>query len=252
MNKRAAVIVGVGARHGIGGAMAVKAAREGLHVFVVGRTKSRLDNIVHDISTQGDTASTCVADCTQQKDINAVFEHVTNTEMNLELVVYNVGRNMPSPFLEHDQRIIEGNWKRCVTGGMFVGQHAVRSMLGQTLSGDGKRGTIIYTGASASMRGNPMFSGFASAKGALRGMVQSMQAEFGKSGIHVSHIVIDGVINGDLVKSVKGFGKLALKMKGENGSLLPDEIAKSFWLVHSQQRPPWTNEMDLRPFKEKF
>lgn len=252
MKNRAAIIVGVGARHGIGGAMAVKAANEGLHVFVVGRTESRLDDIVHEITSQGGTASTCVADCTQQKDIDTVFEHVTNTKMDLELVVYNVGRNMPSPFLEHDQRIIEDNWKRCVMGGMFVGQHSVKTMLEQPPSPEGKRGTIIYTGASASMRGNPMFSGFASAKGALRGMVQSMQAEFGESGIHVSHIVIDGVINGDLVKSVKGFGKLALKMKGENGSLLPDDIAKSFWLVHSQQMPPWTREMDLRPFKEKF
>ncbi len=252
MNKRAAIIVGVGARHGIGGAMAVKAASKGLHVFVVGRTESRLDNIVHEITSQGGAASACVADCTQQQDIDAVFEQVANTEMPLELVVYNVGRNMPAPFLEHDQRIIEDNWKRCVMGGLFVGQHAVKQMLEQTPSAEGKRGTIIYTGASASMRGNPMFSGFASAKGALRGMIQSMQAEFSESGIHVSHVVIDGVINGDLVKSVKGFGKLALKMKGENGSLLPDEIAKSFWLVHSQQTPPWTHEMDLRPFKEKF
>ena len=252
MNKRVAILVGVGARQGIGGAVAIKVAQQGLHVYVVGRTQSKLDLIVDQISSFGGSASVCIADCTKQSDINAVFDNAMAAGAQLELVVYNVGRNMPAPFLEHDQRIIEDNWKRCVIGGLFVGQQAVKHFLEQQPLANGKRGTIIYTGASASMRGNPMFSGFASAKGALRGMVQSMQSEFNKDGIHVAHIVIDGVINGELVKSVKGLGKLALRMKGEDGALLPDEIAKAFWMVHDQQQAPWTHELDLRPFKEKF
>ena len=171
--------------------------------------------------------------------------------MPLRFVVYNTGRNLPAALLDSDQRLIEGHWRRCVLGGMLVGQAAVRQMLDQPEEG-GQRGTIIYTGASASMRGKPMFAAFASAKAAARAMAQSMAREFGPKGVHVGHIVIDGLVDGAIVRSFGGLGKLLLRNKGENGALHPDEVAQAFWMLHQQQPTAWTQEMDLRPYKEVF
>ncbi|GAA3555458.1 MULTISPECIES: SDR family NAD(P)-dependent oxidoreductase [Marinobacter] len=253
MVSESAVIIGVGARLGVGAAIAVKAAREGLHVFIAGRTPAKLDLIVDEIVAAGGQATAVIMDCTIDEDITALFEQVSNSGTVLRLVVYNTGRNLPAPFMEHDVRLIEGHWRRCVLGGMLVGQAAIRLMQQHIDENHGDQlGTILYTGASASMRGKPLFSGFASAKAALRAMVQSMAREFGPQGIHIGHIVIDGVIDGDVIRSVKGLGKLALKLKGEDGALRPDEIAQAFWMLHRQQPNSWTHEIDLRPFKEAF
>lgn len=254
MSNESALVVGVGARRGVGAAIAIKAASEGLHVFIAGRTPAKLGLIVDEIVAAGGKATAVVMDCTKAGDITALFEQISDSGTVLRLVVYNTGRNLPAPFMEHDLRLIEGHWRRCVLGGMLVGQAAIRLMLQQSQESQSRNqlGTILYTGASASLRGKPLFSGFASAKAGLRAMVQSMAREFGPQGIHIGHIVIDGVIDGDIVRSIKGLGKLALKLKGEDGALLPDEIAKTFWMLHRQQPSSWTHEIDLRPFKEAF
>lgn len=248
-----AVIVGVGARQGIGASTAIKAAKEGLHVFIAGRTAEKLDLIVEEITRSGGKATAVIMDCTKEDDINSLFQRLEQSDTTLKLTVYNTGRNLPAPFMEHDERIIEDHWKRCVLGSMLVGQAAIRLMLKQNEANDSNQlGSILYTGASASLRGKPLFSGFAAAKAGLRMMAQSMAREFGPRGIHVAHIVIDGVVDGALIRSVKGIGNFALKQKGEDGALLPDEIAKTFWMLHEQAPSAWTHELDLRPFKENF
>lgn len=248
----AAVVIGVGARQGIGAAVAVRAAAQGMQVFVAGRTQEKLDAIVADIEAAGGSATAVVTDSTRAEDIDHLFQQVADAGFPLRLTVYNTGRNIPAPFMESDERLFHGHWKRCVLGAMLSGQAAIRQMLKQGEI-DGQRGTIIYTGASASLRGKPLFAGFASAKAGLRAMAQSMAREFGPQGIHVGHIVIDGIVEGDIVRSVGGgLGKLMLRNKGEDGALLPDEVAKAFWMLHRQPRSAWTHELDLRPHGEPF
>lgn len=250
LSNQCAVVVGVGARQGLGAAVAVKAAKEGLHVFIAGRTQAKLQTIVDEITTNGGSATAVVADSTKAEDITALFEQINSCDKTLALVVYNTGRNIPAPFLESDERLFAGHWRRCVLGPTLVSQAAIPTMLKQQGS---HKGSIIFTGASAAMRGKPLFAGFASAKASQRALAQSMAREFGPQGIHVAHIVIDGVVEGDIVRSIGGgLGKLMLKNKGKDGGLLPDEVAKNFWAVHSQPPSAWTQELDLRPYKESF
>ncbi|MGB1580433.1 MAG: SDR family NAD(P)-dependent oxidoreductase [Nevskiales bacterium] len=254
MNQRqpsaTAVVIGVGARQGVGAAIAVKAAAQGMHVFVAGRTLEKLQGIVADIESAGGRATAVVTDSTQADDISALFKQASQADAPLRLVVYNTGRNIPAPFLESDERLFRGHWRRCVLGPTLTAQAAIPHMLQQDSP---HKGTILFTGASASMRGKPLFAGFASAKAGQRALAQSMAREFGPQGIHVAHVVIDGVIEGDIVRgALGGLGKLILRNKGKDGALLPDEIARNFWMLHEQAPSAWTQELDLRPYKESF
>lgn len=249
--KECAVIVGVGDRNGIGAAVAVLAASHGLHVFIAGRTKEKLNLIVDEVESHGGSATAVITDSTKAEEIERLFTEISQYNGVLKFVVYNTGRNIPAPFMESDERLFHGHFKRCVLGAMLVGQAAIRQMLEQ---GDSPhRGTIIYTGASASMRGKPLFAGFASAKAGARALAQSMAREFGPQGIHVGHIVIDGIVNGNIVNSLAGgLGKMMIRNKGADGALLPDAVAKAFWMLHEQAPSAWTHEMDLRPHGESF
>ncbi|MGB0955808.1 MAG: SDR family NAD(P)-dependent oxidoreductase [Panacagrimonas sp.] len=252
MRKACALVVGVGDRNGMGAAVSVLAASQGLHVFMVGRTPGKLDPLVHEIANAGGSAAALVADCTVPADMEQVFRTVGSSAEPLHLVVYNAGRNVPSPFLKSDVDLLDAHFKRCAYGGLLVGQGALRMMLEQDDEG-GHKGTILYTGASASIRGKPMFAGFSAAKAGLRNMVQSMAREFGPRGVHIAHIVIDGVVDGAIVQELDGgIGRFLLRRKGVDGALKPDQVARSFWMLHQQHRSAWTHELDLRPWKESF
>lgn len=252
MTQDIAVVVGVGARLGIGAAVAVKAAEAGMHVLLAGRTLEKLSALADDINqnTAGQ-ATVVVTDSTEQADIQRLFAKVDELHGELRFVLYNTGRNLPAPFMESTERLIEGHWRRCVLGGMLVGQAAVKRMLEQSQMDTGK-GTIIYTGASASLRGKPLFAGFSAAKAGVRMMAQAMAREFGPQGVHVGHIVIDGLVDGAVVRSVGPLGKYLLRQKGDDGALKPDEVAKAFLMLHQQKQSAWMHELDLRPYKEAF
>lgn len=252
---RSAVVIGVGARQGLGAAAAVLIAQKGLHVFLVGRTQTKLDAVAAEIRATGGQASTVVADCTQEESIAGLFEQVKDHGLPLRLVIYNMATpNAPIPFQQTDIEFMESRWRHIVYGGFLAGQAAIRQMLAQEEDAESEhRGSLIYTGASASLRGKPMFAAFASAKAGLRALTQSMAREFGPQGIHVAHLVIDGLVDGAIVRNVGGLlGRLVIKARGEDGVLKPDEVAKAFWHLHSQKRSAWTQEMDLRPYKEAF
>lgn len=252
MTMSCALIVGVGDRSGIGGAVSALLGEQGLHVVMLGRTEGNLDPLIAEIKAAGGSAEALVADCTLPEDMQRVFAHLDNLGTPLRFVLYNAGRNIPSAFLKSDVALLDGHFKRGAYGGLLTGQGAVRMMMNQ--DGDaGHRGSIFYTGASASLRGKPMFAGFSAAKAGLRAMAQSMAREFGPQGIHVGHVVIDGMIDGAIVQEFGGgMGKLILNRKGEDGALQPDEVARAFWTLHQQPRSCWTHELDLRPYKEAF
>jgi NAD(P)-dependent dehydrogenase (short-subunit alcohol dehydrogenase family) len=241
-NQKTAVVVGVGAAAGLGASLARRFASEGLHVIIAGRTPARLDAVAGEIKQAGGSTKVVVADATQEKDIVALLDEAAS-HGPLELVAYNVGNAAVIPSLDMSGAQFEAMWRQNALGGFLVGREAVRRMLPQG------RGTIIFTGATASLRARPPFIAFASAKAALRAVAQGLAREFGPQGIHVAHVVIDGVIHGD--QALSRFPDF-VKAKGKEGLLDPDEIADAYWTLHEQKRSAWTHELDLRPFKETF
>jgi NAD(P)-dependent dehydrogenase (short-subunit alcohol dehydrogenase family) len=237
-----AVVIGVGSAAGLGAALARRFAREGLRVIVSGRTAERLETVAKTIRDAGGAAEAQVADATRESDIIALFDRATS-HADLELVAYNAGKTVMAPLLELNKEIFEDLWRHNALGGFLAGRESIRRMLPR------QRGTLIFTGATASLRARPPFTGFASAKAALRALAQGLAREFGPSGIHVAHVVIDGVIRGEIAQSQ--FPD-AVHAKGEDGLLEPDAIADAYWALHGQPKSAWSHELDLRPFKEPF
>ena len=246
--KGCAVVIGAGTRQGVGGAVCARLATAGLHVYAVGRTAERVESLAADIRNSGGAATAIVADTSEPAQVARVFQQIAQGGQPLEIMVFNAAeRNIPKPFLEMTPEYIENLWRVGCFAGFLAGHEALRAML------PNGRGTLIFTGASASMRGRAKFAGFASAKAGLRAFAQSMAREFGPKGIHVAHVVIDGLVAGDRIRSFgAGVGQALLWSKGEDGTLDPDAIAEAFWQVHAQPKSAWTHELDLRPFKEEF
>jgi NAD(P)-dependent dehydrogenase (short-subunit alcohol dehydrogenase family) len=232
----------VGSEAGLGAALARRFAREGLRVVLAGRTASRLESVAAAIVEAGGRALPQVADAARETDVVALFDKAS-AEGDLALVVYNVGNNAKTPMLETEAAVFETMWRQNALGGFLVGREAARKMLPRG------EGAIIFTGATASLRARPPFAAFASAKAALRAVAQALAREFGPQGLHVAHVVIDGVINGDYARNM--FPDF-VRAKGDDGLLDVDAIAESFWAVYRQPKSAWTHELDLRPFKEPF
>ncbi len=242
MTESVAVVIGVGASKGLGAALARRFAKGGFHVVVSGRTMDRLAAIVGEIEEAGGKASAVVADVTNRSAVENLFQAADDLGP-LGAVLYNAGNNAIIPFADLDAETFERFWRVGCMGGFHTAKSAVPRLLAQG------GGTLLFTGASGSMRGRARFAHFASAKAALRNLTQSLAREYGPQGIHVGHVVVDGVIDGDMVRS--RFGEY-LESLGEDGCLDPDEMAEAYWYLHSQPRRTWTHELDLRPFKENW
>jgi NAD(P)-dependent dehydrogenase (short-subunit alcohol dehydrogenase family) len=236
------VVVGVGAETGLGAGLARRFAREGLRVVVAGRTRERLRATAASICSSGGSVVVKAADASREADVIALFDEAAG-ENDLELVVYNVGNNFAAPALETQTKLFEDLWRQNALGGFLVGREAVRQFAPR------QRGTILFTGATASLRARPPFLAFASAKAALRAVAQGLAREFGPQGVHVAHIVIDGAIQGEYAAT-----KFAdyVRSKGANGLLSVEAIAEAYLVLHRQPASAWTHELDLRPFKEPF
>ena len=243
-----AVVVGSGHRDGLGGALCARIAREGLPVYAVGRNAEKLASLVASIPEEEGDITPVVADISAPEAITELFAKVEEAGHRPELVIFNAAeRNLPKGLLEMTPAYLEQLWRVCYLGGVYVGQQAIQQMLPQG------HGTLIFTGASASLRGKARFGAFAAVKAALRNHAQAMAREFGPKGIHVAHVVVDGIVNGNRAARFGfGLGKAYLMAKGDDGSLLPDAVAEAYWQLHRQHRSAWTQELDLRPFKETF
>lgn len=238
-----AVVVGVGADAGTGAALCRRFAGEGLHTFIAGRTQQRIEAVAESICASGGRATAVPTDTTRSQDVVSLLDRALEEGGSLDLVVYNAGNNRFSPLLEMSDELFENLWRVCCFGGFLVGREAARRMLPRG------SGSILYTGATASIRARPPFTAFASAKAAVRAVAHGMARELGPQGIHVGHVIIDGVIDGDQVN--QRFPQLKERF-GEGGMLDVDAIADAFWTLHRQPRATWTLELDLRPFKETF
>lgn len=241
-NRGVALVIGVGAESGLGAALARRFAREGLRVMVAGRTPERLRIVAEQIGAAGGAVAIKVTDATSEADVAALFDEA-DRDGDLALVAYNVGNNIAATAQDTTPELFERLWRQNALGGFVVGREAARrfSQRGQ--------GTILFTGATASLRARPPFLAFAAAKAALRAVAQGLAREFGSKGVHVAHIVVDGVIAGEYAAA--NFADYA-RSKGADGVLAVDDIADAYWALHCQKRSAWTHEMDLRPFKEPF
>lgn len=238
---RTAIVVGVGSREGLGAALAKRFASEGLKVVIVGRSAERLKALAAELGGRRRTVEAFVGDASKDADVVRLFTSIKAA--TLDVVVYNVGANAMVPSLDISKALFERLWRQNALGGFLVGREAIRAMLPNA------KGTLIYTGATASMRSRPPFVAFASAKAALRAVAQGFAREFGPQGIHIAHVVIDGVIRGEYAQS--NFPKF-VAAKGSDGLIELDDLAASYWALHKQPKSAWTHELDLRPFKEAF
>ncbi len=246
MTIRTAAVIGVGAEEGLGAALCRRFATEGYHVLVAGRTAAKLDAVVRAIASAGGSAEAVTADATSENDVGRLFDRAMATADRFspaDLVVYNAGNNQRLDFRELSAETFEKFWRVGCFGGFLVGREAARRLVPLG------RGTVIFTGASASLRGKPGFAHFAAAKAGLRAIAQSMAREFGPQGIHVAHIIIDGGIKGERLLS--RYPEL-LQQRGADGLLGIEAVAEAFWQIHCQARSAWSFEADLRPYKENF
>jgi NAD(P)-dependent dehydrogenase (short-subunit alcohol dehydrogenase family) len=235
-----AVIAGVGALAGLGAAVAREYARTGLHVVLVGRTAGRLERVSDAIRHEGGSATACFADANSAEDMSRALQ-AAEAIGPIRAAVYNAGGNRWRPTLETDERFFEDIWRvNCLAGFMF-GREVVKLMLPRSA------GSLIFTGASASLRGRPRFIAFAAAKAGLRAIAQSLAREFGPLGIHVAHVVIDGAIDGERINRALPSRKAELP---PGGMLDLEAIARVYRQVHEQHGSAWTHELDLRPYCE--
>jgi NAD(P)-dependent dehydrogenase (short-subunit alcohol dehydrogenase family) len=239
----AAVVVGVGASRGLGAALCRRFARAGLHVFAAGRTAERLEVVAAGIAAAGGAATAVAADAAREADVVRLLDAAVADGRALELVAYNAGNMRIGRLAEMETAFFEETWRTTCLGGFLVAREAARRMLPRGA------GSILFTGATASLRARPPFAAFASAKAALRALAFGLARELGPRGIHVGHVVIDGVIHGD--QALSRMPELRERL-GDDGLLDPDAIADAFFALHTQDRSAWTLELDLRPYKEGF
>jgi len=235
-----AVIIGVGAEQGLGSQLAKRFVSEGLHIFIAGRTLSRVQERASEIEQAGGKAAAVCADASDEEQVIKLFQKAGS---DLSLAVYNAGNNFPGQIIDMDADYFENSWKSCCYGGFLFGREALRRMVPTS------KGTLLFTGASASLRGRPNFGAFNSAKAGLRTLAQAMAKEYGPQGIHVGHVVVDGAIAGEkIMNRIPNFAE-----KLDDGRLINLEgIVDGYVFLFKQSAQAWTFELDLRTSKEKW
>jgi NAD(P)-dependent dehydrogenase (short-subunit alcohol dehydrogenase family) len=232
MSEKTAVVVGVGM--GLGAALVRTFANEGYTVVAVARSASSLPPLAAD----NGRVVPLDADATEPADVERVFERAAAIGPT-EVAVFNAGTFVRGGVVETDPAEFERCWRVGCFAGFLVGQAAARRML------ERGAGTILFTGATASLRGGAGFVNLASPKFALRAVAQSMARELSPKGIHVAHVIVDGQIHSERYAHL-------LAERGPDSLLEPDEIAAAYLALHKQHRSAWTHELDLRPWCEKF
>lgn len=239
----AGVALIVGAGDAIGSAIARKFAGEGLTVCVARRNADRLQPLVEELTGAGHRVHAFACDARKEEAVASLFANIEASVGELEVVVFNVGANVPMGILETDSRKFFKIWEMACFAGFLTGREAARYLSTR------QRGTIIFTGATASVRGAAGFAAFASAKHGLRALAQSMARELGPQNIHVAHVVIDAAVDTQWIADNVP-ESAALKLK--DGIVNPDDLAENYTMLHRQPRNAWTFELDIRPWIERW
>jgi NAD(P)-dependent dehydrogenase (short-subunit alcohol dehydrogenase family) len=239
--KRAVLVVGAG--DATGGAIARRFAREGYVACVTRRTADKLAPLVERIRAEGGAAHPFGSDARSEDEVVKLIGHIERDVAPIEVAVFNIGANVRFNVTETTERVYRKVWEMGALAGFLVGREVAKVMLPRG------RGTILFTGATASVRGSAGFSAFAGAKHALRSLAQSLAREIGPQGIHVAHVIIDGAIDTQFI--AENFPD-RYALKAQDGILSPDAIADNYWNLHCQHRSAWTHELDLRPWMESW
>lgn len=235
-----AIIMGVGPDQGLGAQLCKRFAQEGLHVIVAGRTGEHLEAVTDAIRQAGGEATSVVADATQEEDVHQLFRVAGD---HLELAIYNAGNNTPGTIIDMEPAYFEQAWRVGCYGGFLFAREAVQRLVPKG------GGTLLFTGASASLRGRAKFGAFNAAKAGLRALAQALAKEYGAQGVHVGHVVVDGAIGGD--KILTGFPEYAEKL-GESGLISLEGLVDAFVYLYRQPRRAWTFELDVRTSEERW
>lgn len=241
--KRACLVVGAG--DATGGAIARAFAREGLVACVSRRARhlEALEALAASIRAEGREAHALSVDAREEGAMTALFDHIEAEIAPLEVVVFNIGANVRFEVTETTAQVYRKVWEMAAFAGFLTGREAAKRML---LRG---AGTIIFTGATAAVRGAAGYSAFAGAKHALRALAQSMARELGPKNIHVAHVIVDGAIDTEFIA---GLVPDIAVLRAEDAILSPEAIAENYVWLWRQPRSAWTHELDLRPWKEKW
>lgn len=242
MAERQAVLV-IGAGDATGGAIAKRFAREGFEACVVRRNADQLTPLVEEIKAAGGKAHAFGVDARKEEEMVALIDRIESEIAPIEVAVFNIGANVNFPITDMTSRVYFKVWEMACFAGFLMGREVAKKMLPR------ERGTMLFTGATASVRAGSGFSAFAGAKHALRALAQSLARELGPKGIHVAHPIIDGAIDTQWI--AENFPQ-RYALKDEGGILNPDHIADAYWMLHCQPKDAWTHELDLRPWMETF
>ena len=238
---KVALIIGAG--DATGGAIARRFAAGGYIACMTRREADKLQPLIQSIAEAGGQAHGFGSDARKEDEVIALVEQIERDIGPIEVMVFNIGANVPCSILDETARKYFKIWEMACFGGFLNGREVAKRMVTRG------RGTILFTGATAGLRGSANFAAFAGAKHALRALAQSMARELGPRGIHVGHVVVDGAIDTEFIRS--SFPE-RYALKEQDGILNPDHIAENYWTLHAQPRDAWTFELDLRPYMEKW
>ena len=241
MSAKAVLVIGAG--DATGGAIARRFARDGYVACVTRRHADKLVPLIAAIEAEGDRARAFGSDARKEDEMIALIDIIEREVGQIDVAVYNIGANVRFPIRETTSRVFFKVWEMACFGGFLMGREAAKRMVPRG------RGTILFTGATASVRGRSGYAAFSSGKHGLRAVAQSMARELGPEGIHVAHVVIDGAIDTAWIR--ENFPDRAA-LKSRDGILDPEAIAENYWLLHRQPRSAWTHELDLRPWTESW
>ncbi len=249
-NPKVCLVIGAG--DATGGAVAKRFAREGYTVCATRRSLDKLAPLLTEIRAAGGVAHGFGSDARKEDEVIALVQEIEASIGPIEVMVFNIGANSPNSILTETARRYTKMWEMACLAGFLTGREVAKRMVARPESatqGRSHKGTIIFTGATASLRGSANFAGFSGGKMALRALAQSMARELGPMGVHVAHTIIDGAIDTEFIRTQ--FPQ-RYALKDEGGILNPDHIADAYWMLHLQPRDAWTHELDLRPYMENF
>lgn len=241
-NEKKVVLV-IGAGDATGGAIARRFARESYVACVTRRSADKLQPLVDAIRAEGGEAHGFASDARKEEQVAELVETIERDIGPIEAFVFNIGANVPCSILEETARKYFKIWEMACFSGFLTGQAVARRMVAR------QRGTLLFTGATAGLRGAAGFAAFAGAKHGIRALAQSMARELGPMGLHVAHVVVDGAIDTEFIRD--NFPE-KYAQKDQDGILDPEHIADNYWYLHSQPRDAWTFELDLRPWMERW
>ena len=236
-----ALVIGVGPLNGLGGQLCRKIANNNFEVIVAGRTRSSLDNVVNTILNDGNKALPIVVDATDENQIKNMIKEIGP---GLDFAVYNVGNSRPGKIVEMDANYFRESWESGCFGGFLFAKEVIKKFLIEKTAG-----TLIFTGASASLRGKSNFGAFNSAKGALRNLAQALAKEYAENSIHISHVIVDGGLAGERIKQ-----RLSdFEERVKEGKLINIEnVTDAYMFLYNQSKDAWTFELDVRTSQENW